>query len=289
MRGLIVKTTGPIYGVESDGCFFGCRARGRLRLGETEPLAGDIVEFTAENGATGVITEVLPRKNSLIRPPVANIDKLIIIASAAPPVTDLALIDQLTALSEYKGITPVICVNKADLEPGGELTALYSSLGYKTVLTSAVTGLGLNELAEELSGYICVLTGNSGVGKSSILNTLNRSLNARTGDLSEKIGRGKQTTRHIELFPAGKNGYTADTPGYSAFDSVQMEMTEPDRIPLCFPEFLAYLGKCRYGDCGHVKDEGCEIRAALGRGEIAASRFESYVKLREAALGAKKY
>jgi len=288
MRGLIVKAGRSIYTVESENGPVDCRVRGRLRLGEMTPVAGDFAEITCEKDGGGVITDILRRKNFLARPPVANIDKLIIIASAATPVTAMDFIDFLTALSGYKGITPIICVNKADIAGGGDIAALYRSAGYCAFETSAVTGLGIDRLLSELDGCKSVFTGNSGVGKSSILNALNRDFDAETGDLSEKIGRGRQTTRRVEFHPVGKNGYIADTPGYSAYDAVRMEMTDPERLPRCFPEFTPYLGKCRYGDCGHVKDDGCAIRAAVEKGLIAVSRHESYIRLRGELTDAKK-
>lgn len=287
-NGLIIKTSGSLYTVRTGDCFIVCRERGRLKLGDVAPVAGDFVEYRTERDGCGVITAVLPRKNALVRPPVANVDKLIIIASDAPPITELSFIDSLTVLAEYKGITPVICVNKTDLADGSEIVSLYGSIHYRAFLVSAVTGLGVDELRRELRGAVSVLAGNSGVGKSSLLNALYPGYTAKTGEISEKIGRGKQTTQRVEFYPTGENGYIADTPGYSAFDAVQMEMTDAKRLPFCFPEFADYLGKCRYADCGHVKDDGCAVRSAAESGTIVSSRYESYQRLREAMQNAPK-
>lgn len=287
-NGLIVKTSGSLYTVRTDEGFVLCRERGRLKLGDVAPVAGDFVKLRTERDGCGVITAILPRKNSLVRPPVANIDKLLIIASTAPPVTEHEFIDSLTVLAEYKGITPVICVNKTDLADGSDIVRLYCSLGYRAYLVSAATGLGIDDLRRELRGAVSVLAGNSGVGKSSLLNTLYPGCTAKTGELSEKIGRGRQTTQRVELYPTGDNGYIADTPGYSAFDAVQMEMTDAERLPFCFPEFADYLGKCRYSDCGHLKDDGCAIRSAAESGAIALSRYKSYQSLLEEMKNAPK-
>ena len=286
-RGLVIKASSSAYTVKTERGQVFCRARGRLKLERISPVAGDFVELYIEKVGSGIISSIMPRKNSLTRPPVANIDKLIIVASAAPPVTDLHYIDSLTALCEYKNITPVVCVNKADLVNGEHIVSLYSRLGYNAFATSAKTGYGIERLKQEFSGFVCVLTGNSGVGKSSILNLIDPSFSERTGEIS-RIGRGRQTTRYVVFRSVGDNGYIADTPGYSAFDAILMEMTDAGRIPLCFPEFTEFIGQCRYKDCAHVRDDGCAVRAAVENGTIAFSRYESYLKLRESILNAKK-
>ena len=278
LEGLIIKTALGIYTVKAGEDELPCRPRGRFRIEGGVPLAGDRVRVERDSAGNGVITEILPRGNSLVRPPVANVTRLVILASVAPPVTGFALIDYLTALAEYKDIEPLICINKSDLADNGSLEGLYRSVGLKAVSVSAKTGEGLGELASQLGGGLSVLTGNSGVGKSSVLRALGYDTIA--GALSERIGRGRQTTRHVELLPIG-GGWVADTPGYSTFDAVEMEMTDSERLPYCFPEFAPYLGLCRYADCGHVRDEGCAVTAAVEHGEIPRSRHESYVKLRE--------
>ena len=291
-QGKIVKTGSTLFTVRiTDGddgrmdgsrCAGGvciCRPRGRFRKDGIMPLAGDEVLFELRRDGDGVLQDILPRKNSLVRPPVANVDKLIIVVSAAPPVTARLMIDSMTALAAFKDIEPVVCINKTDLVSGAELAELYASLGYATVSVSAADGRGLDVLAALMRGAFCVLTGNSGVGKSSIMNALYPGFEAKTGELSEKIGRGRQTTRHVELLETESGGYIADTPGYSCFDAVEMEMTDAKRLPFCFPEFVKYLGGCRYSDCSHVCDAGCAVLQAVAEGKIAASRHESFVRL----------
>ena len=306
-QGKIVKTASTLYtvretagvletagGCEAEKLHSGenvwlCRPRGRFRRDGIAPLAGDEVLFEPHRDGNGVLTEILPRRNSLVRPPVANIDRLIIVVSAAPPVTARLMIDSMTALAAFKGIEPVICINKTDLAPGAELAELYASLGYATVSVSAADGSGLDALAARLRGAFCVLTGNSGVGKSSLINRLYPGFEARTGGLSEMIGRDRQTTRHVELLATEDGGYVADTPGYSCFDAVEMEMTDAGRLPFCFPEFAGYLGGCRYSDCSHVRDDGCAVLAAVAEGKIAVSRHESYVRLYERVKDLKQW
>ena len=278
-QGKIVKTSSTLFTVRSADGLFACRPRGRFRLDGLVPLAGDEVLFEPRKDGSGVLTQILPRKNALVRPPVANVDRLIIVISAAPPVTARLLIDSMTALAEFYEIEPILCLNKTDLDPGTELAELYASLGYKLIAISAATGAGVEELRETMRGAFCVLTGNSGVGKSSIMNALYPGFDARTGELSERIGRGRQTTRHVELLETADGGYVADTPGYSSFDAIEMEMTEPKRLQFCFPEFEPYLGNCRYSDCAHAKDDDCAVRAAVAAGKICETRHESYVRL----------
>ena len=282
-QGKIIKTASTLYTVRplegGEDCL--CRPRGRFRKAGTVPLAGDNVLFESRADGMGSLTEILPRRNSLVRPPVANVDRLIIVVSEAPPVTSLLMIDSLTALAAFQDIEPVICINKTDLSSGEALKALYAPLGYTVIPVSAADGTGLNELAAKMQGAFCGLTGNSGVGKSSIMNRLYPDFEARTGELSARIGRGKQTTRHVELVETAGGGFVADTPGYSSFDAIEMEMTDVQKLPYCFPEFEAYMGACRYSDCAHVRDDGCAIRQAVAEGRIAASRHDSYVRLYE--------
>ncbi len=280
-EGLIIKTSGSLYTVYDRGNRLQCRPRGRLRHEGVIPLAGDWVRYSLSGENQGELEEILPRRNSLVRPPVANVGTLMIVASAAPPVSSPMLIDCMTALAAYKGIRPVIVVNKTDCVPGDELIDLYRSLGYPTVAVSATTGEGLEELRILLGTELCVLSGNSGVGKSSLVNALFPGVSVRTGELSQRIGRGRQTTRHVELQPTQQGGWLADTPGYSSFDALEMEMTDKDRICHCFPEFEPYLGNCRYTDCSHVKDEGCAVLEALRTGTIVQSRHDSFVMLWE--------
>lgn len=275
--GMIVKTSSTVFEVECGAERIPCRPCGRFRAEHIRPMAGDRVEF---DRSEGVMTAILPRKNSLVRPPVANADRLVIVASLAPPRTADILLDSLTAFALYKDLEPVVVINKSDQEDGRDVAALYSSAGIRSFAVSAATGEGIAALKaflSDLPGGLSVLSGSSGVGKSSIINALGLA-RAQTGELSERIGRGKQTTRRIELMSLG-GGFVADTPGYSSFDPVEMEMTDAGKLPYCFPEFAEYIPRCRYGDCTHVSDEGCAVLEAVKEGKIARSRHESYCGL----------
>ncbi|MCL2408009.1 MAG: ribosome small subunit-dependent GTPase A [Oscillospiraceae bacterium] len=286
--GIIFKALSGFYYVESEDGTVECRARGRFRLEKSVPLVGDSVEFTPTEEGRGVLMEILPRKNAFIRPPIANIDKMVIIASGAVPVTDPYLIDRMTVISQMNDCEPVICVNKCDLEPGDFLYDIYKKSGFITLRTSAETGEGRGELFAAISGSICAFTGNSGVGKSSILNMLEPNFRILTGEISKKLGRGRHTTRHVELFKLPGDAIIADTPGFSAFDT-ENQLTSKDELQYMFPEFEPYLGECRFHDCAHIKEPGCAVLEALRAGEVQKSRHSSYVRLYEIAAGYKEW
>ena len=227
--------------------------------------------------------EILPRKNSFIRPAVANVDLLVLLASCAIPQTEPFLIDRVLAIAGQQGVEPLICVNKNDLEPGEGLAGIYRRAGFRVVVTSAETGEGIDELRAAISGKLSAFTGNSGVGKSSILNALCPELKLPVGEVSEKLGRGRHTTRHIELYCLGNGTFVADTPGFSSFDTERMDLVLKDQLQYAFSDFAPYLGKCQFQDCAHLKEPGCAVRAALERGEIEPTRYESYKRLYEMA------
>lgn len=286
--GLVVKAEGGLFTVKLGEERVLCKPRGKLRLDGAYPLAGDRVAISDAEGGTGHIEEIAPRKNSFVRPPVANVDRLLIVASEAPPVTPPLMTDFLTVLALYKGVEPVVLFNKADLESAEASAAEYKKIGFETICFSALTGQGAEELRAAAKSGVSVLTGNSGVGKTSILNALFPGLSARTGEISANIGRGRQTTRHTELLPLG-SGYIADTPGYSTLSAIEMEITEKADIARCFPEFESHITGCRYGDCAHIKDDGCALKAALAAGEISPSRYESYVYIYESVKDVKQW
>ena len=213
----------------------------------------------------------------------ANIDQLVIVASQAIPVTDPFLIDRVIAIAEGNHCESIVCINKCDLASGGELAAIYEQAGFLTVQVSAETGEGLDRLRELISGKVSAFTGNSGVGKSSVLNALDSGIALSTGDVSQKLGRGRHTTRHVELYRLSCSALAADTPGFSSFDVDRMELARKEELQYAFPDFAPYLGRCRFQDCAHVKEKGCAVLAALKEGEIEPTRHQSYVRLYEQA------
>ena len=280
MTGTIIKALSGFYyvdvGAEQEPIT--CRGRGKLRHQKITPLVGDHVAITVTEDGTGMVDEVLPRSNQFQRPMVANMDQLVILASGAIPVTDPFLIDRMVSLAEYKGCQPIICFNKCDLEPATQLVELYQKAGFQSFAISAQTGEGLEQLLGVLDGKISAFTGNSGVGKSSVLNALCPQFGLKVGQVSEKLGRGRHTTRHVELFRVG-GGLVADTPGFSAFDVEQMELIPKEKLANTFREFRPYLEQCRFVGCAHVKERGCAVREAVDNGAIAPSRYQSYVRL----------
>ena len=280
MEGVIVKAISGFYYVRTEDETVECRARGRFRLDGTSPLVGDRVVISRDAQGKGRVDKVLERKNFFIRPAVANIDVLIAVASEVEPVTDPFLIDRVTSVAEHNGCEVIICVNKSDASDSHRLVSIYAATPYKVVETSAVTGEGIQELASLIKGKVCAFSGNSGVGKSSILNALEPSLGLKTGEVSEKLGRGRHTTRHVEIFPVA-GGYCADTPGFASFDVEQMPPIPKGELQFTFPEFEPYIGRCRFDDCAHLREPDCAVRAAAGQGKIAPSRYDSYCRLYE--------
>jgi len=281
-EGVIVKALSGFYYVKTENGTVECRARGRFRLDGSSPLVGDRVVCSLDSQGKGRVDEILPRKNFFIRPAVANVDVLVAVASETNPVTDPFLIDRVTSIAETSGCRVVICINKSDLSGSDRLYDIYSKTGYQVIRTSAVTGEGLPELCAALSGCVCAFSGNSGVGKSSILNAVAPELGIETGEVSEKLGRGRHTTRHVEMFEVC-GAYLVDTPGFASFDVEMMRPIPKDQLQYAFPEFGPYLGKCRFDDCAHLKEPDCAVTDAVRAGEISASRYDSYVRLYEMA------
>lgn len=277
--GVIYKALSGFYYVKTDAGLVTCRARGKFRHEGESPLVGDRVELELTDSKNGTVSRILDRRNAFSRPPVANLDQLVIIASLAIPVTDPFLIDKMTAIAEHNGVEPIIVINKCDLEAGESLAEIYRSVGYKTLITSAETGEGIDELRETLCGKISALTGNSGVGKSSILNALEPDFSLAVSEVSEKLGRGRHTTRHVELFDTRDGATIADTPGFSSFDTESADLKKPEELQYAFREFRPYIDSCRFIGCAHVKEKGCAVLDAVKRGEIKKSRHQSYVRL----------
>lgn len=280
LEGIVLKGVGGNYDVACGNEILRCRAGGKVRR-ETGPLAcGDRVTVK-RSGEEGYILERHPRRNALIRPAIANIDQLVILASEAPPVTDPYLIDKVTVIALYQGIEPVVVLNKSDLDASKGLFHAYTLAGFPVVRASAVTGEGIDELRGLLGGKVSAFTGNSAIGKSSLLNRLDGRFALRVGGMSEKISRGRHTTRHVELLRLENGGFVADTPGFSTFDAIRMERLTADTLQHYFPEIDRLFGQCRFSDCRHSKEPGCAVREAVARGEIAKSRHESYCALLE--------
>lgn len=282
MIGRIVKSLSGFYDVQTKEEVLICRARGNLRRGDLTPLTGDQVEVSGSHGQ-GMVERILPRKNSFVRPAVANLDALVVFAANVNPITEPFLIDRVAAIAGNQEVPVVLCVNKTDLDPGDRLAAIYEAAGFPVIRTSAETGAGIRELRQAIAGKLTAFTGNSGVGKSSVLNCLAPGLAIQTGSVSEKLGRGRHTTRHVELYRLEEGTYVADTPGFSSFDTDRMELILKENLQYAFPDFAPYVGHCRFADCAHLKEPGCAVMEALGKGMIQRSRYDSYVRLYEKA------
>ena len=281
-QGRIIRSLSGFYDVATQEGVITCRARGILRKENCTPLTGDLVEITQERGK-GMVEKVLPRRCSFIRPAVANVDALVVFAANVNPVTEPFLIDRVAAIAGDQEVPVYLCVNKCDLDPAVDLVSIYEKAGFPVIRTSAETGEGIEALRDLIRGKLTAFTGNSGVGKSSILNRLCPRLELPTGEVSEKLGRGRHTTRHVELYDLGEDTFVMDTPGFSSFDTDQMDVILKENLQYAFPDFGAYIGKCRFDDCTHRKEPDCAVRAALDQGCLQPTRYESYLKLYEKA------
>ena len=285
-EGRIIRSISGFYEVQTDIGTVTCRGRGSLRRSAEIPLTGDLVTISIERGK-GMIEKIHPRKNSFVRPAVANIDALVVFAANANPVTEPFLIDRVAAIAGDQEVPVIICVNKCDLDPAQDLIRIYTHAGFPVIAASAETGEGISQLRELIKGKLVAFTGNSGVGKSSILNCLCPELALPTGEVSEKLGRGRHTTRHVELYDLGDGTLVADTPGFSSFDTDQMEVMLKEILQYAFPDFGPYIGACQFHDCSHRKEPGCAVTAALQAGEIEQTRYDSYLRLYEKAAQVK--
>lgn len=280
-EGRIQKALSGFYYVDTGTEVLTCRARGKFRKDGQSPLVGDRVEIRELGGGEGFVEAILPRKNAFERPAVANIDQLVVIASAAIPKTDPFLIDRIVAIAALKDCEVIILLNKCDLDPADELYGIYTAAGFRTLRISAETGEGLEALIPLISGRLSAFTGNSGVGKSSILNALDPAFHLKTGEISTALGRGRHTTRHVELFRLGCGAEVVDSPGFSSFETAELDLELKRRLPETFREFRPYLGRCRFQDCSHTREKGCALLEALRAGEIQPSRHQSYLRLYE--------
>lgn len=279
LQGIITKITGGFYYVESDNKVYECKARGIFRKKGSSPLVGDIVDITVyDDKSYCSIDSIHERKNFLIRPALANLDTLVIVSSVVEPNINLFLLDKMISAAADKDITPVVVFSKSDLSSADEYLKIYEKAGIKCFEFSSVDSRGLDGIKGILKDKITAFTGNSGVGKSTLLNSLFPELNLQTGIISDKLGRGKHTTRTVELFKK-YGGYVADTPGFSTLDLERYEIIQKDRLQYCFPEFSDYLGKCKFVSCAHICEKGCAVLEAVENGKIPASRHENYVKM----------
>ena len=281
MRGIIVSSFGDSFKVLADGEEYTVRARGALRNRAVSPICGDRVEIVGE-GEEAVISEILPRRNEIVRPPLANLDMLVFVCSTAEPPPNILNLDKFTAVSVYKGIQPVIVFTKTDRADPERFMSHYRGV-FPVFAVDNLTGEGVSELVEAIKGRFSALAGNSGVGKSSLLNNLCPNINAATGEISKKLGRGKNTTRRTEIHPLPCGGYIADTPGFAAFSTDRYDIIFKDDLAGCFPEFSEYIGRCRYQDCSHTKEQGCAVIEAVEAGKISRSRHQSYREMYEEA------
>ena len=286
--GRILRSLSGFYDVSTPEGLISCRARGILRKEGNSPLTGDMVEITVEKGK-GMVERILPRKNSFVRPAVANVDALVVFAANVNPVTEPFLIDRVAAIAGDQEVPVILCVNKCDLDPAVDLIRIYKNAGFTVICASAETGEGVEQLRGLIRGKLTAITGNSGVGKSSILNHLCPSLELPTGEVSEKLGRGRHTTRHVELYALDDETLVADTPGFSSFDTDQMEVILKDNLQYAFGDFAPFIGKCQFHDCTHRKEPGCAVTAAVVAGEIEKTRYDSYLRLYEKASQIKQW
>ena len=280
--GRIVRSISGFYDVQTTDGLVNCRARGILRKDGQSPLTGDMVQITVERGK-GMVEQILPRRNSFVRPAVANLDALVVFAANVNPVTEPFLIDRVAAIAGDQEVPVYLCINKCDLDPALDLVKIYTNAGFRVIRASAETGEGVEELRQLLRGKLTAFTGNSGVGKSSMLNRLCPELALPVGEVSEKLGRGRHTTRHVELYTLEENTNVADTPGFSSFDTDQMDVILKENLQYAFPDFGAYLGKCQFHDCSHRAEPGCAVTKALAAGDLEPTRYSSYLRLYEKA------
>lgn len=282
--GIIIKCLGGLYTVESPDGIYECKARGVFRNRGISPYVGDRVKLQ-----NGVITEIHDRKNCIIRPPLANLDQLIFIVSTCSPSPNYLILDKFIAIAEYKSIHPVVVITKTDLGDSSEIHCIYDKIGIEVLEVDYADESTIDGIRELLSGKISAFTGNSGAGKSTLLNAVDSTLNIPTAEISKKLGRGRHTTRHAELYKLRDGGYIADTPGFSTFDTNRYDIIRKEELAGCFREMEQYSGDCRFKDCSHTCEKGCAVVEAVNRGEISESRHTSYCIMYDEAKQLKEW
>ncbi len=287
--GRIIKGIGGFYYVDDGKSVITCRACGKLRKLRIVPYVGDIVDVEIQSDSTGYVVKIHDRSNLMKRPPVANLDAIAIVVSEAPPKTDTYFIDKIISMANLKGIKVCIVINKCDVDFGENLFEIYSKVNVDVFRVSALNGEGIECLNDFIRGKFVAFTGNSGVGKSSLINRIVPELGLETGNINEKIGRGKHTTRQVEIIKAFEDSWIADTPGFSVFDIAVQENVSSETLEDLFPEFADYKDECRYVGCSHTKEADCAVSEAVGNGKISQSRYNSYCKLYEELSKIPKY
>lgn len=274
--GIIVKGIGGFYYVKTDEGIFECRAQGKFRNKSLKPMIGDRVDILISDDNTGSVSNIYERKNEFVRPPVANVDQLILVVAAKNPEPDLMFVDKMTVIANHKNVELILCINKIDIgnEETDRIKSIYTNAGFKVIETSAVDGIGIDDVKEYLDDKITAFAGFSGVGKSSILNAITDA-KAETGEISKKLKRGKHTTRHVELFEYGENSYIMDTPGFSMLDLPYIKASELENY---FPEFAKHIGNCKFAGCTHTSEPGCSVKKCVEQGEIDSGRYNHYVE-----------
>lgn len=283
MQGIIIKAISGFYYVETADGIVECKAKGVFRKKGITPLVGDTVMIE-----DNTVSEVMPRKNEMLRPPAANLDRVLTIVSAADPEPNLFVLDKIIAVCEFKGIEPIIVVTKTDIKDGTSLYDLYSNAGYTVILTNPEID-NVEEIRVVLKDKITLFVGNTGVGKSTLLNRIFPNLELKTAEISTKLGRGRHTTRHVEMYKLPEGGYVADTPGFSTVEPEQYDRILKEDLQHCFKEFEEYIGECKFQDCSHRVEKGCAVLDALNDGKIAKSRHESYTMIYEDAAKIKEW
>lgn len=276
LEGILMKCVGGFYYVEAADAVYECHARGIFRKQNITPLAGDKAKITLLPNGKGWLEEIGERRNSLVRPPVANLDNLVIVASITEPEPNTLVIDKMIAIAECSHIEPIIVISKSDLNDTTWMDDIYRNAGFDVYVVSSKSGEGVEDIKKRLNGKLSAFTGNSGVGKSSLLNAIDPHFQLQTGEISKKLGRGRHTTRTAELFKLKNGGYIVDTPGFSSIELERMQPMLKEDLPYYFREFIPYLGKCKFTSCSHTKEEGCAILKAVENGEIMRQRHDSY-------------
>lgn len=280
IEGFLLKSIGGFYYVETSDHIYECRAKGIFRKEGISPFVGDHVTIQVDDSGKGVVSQIHPRKNEIIRPPLANLDQLFIITSIQEPVPNTLIMDKFIAMSEHKGIEPIIIVTKSDLGDPTALVEIYQHAGFTVKAVDNHVDTFSQEIKCLLKDKISAFTGNTGVGKSSFLNVICPELQLKTSQISQKLGRGRHTTRHVELYPLREiNAYVADTPGFSSMDLLRYDLIRKEDLPDCFREFAPYVTDCRFTGCSHTVEKGCAVLAALEKGKIEKSRHDSYLEM----------